>query len=95
MTSSSHGSSRARSAVEQGDLADHLAGAHDAERRVAALGACAQDLQPAFDDHVQLSARVGLLHDDLARGAALALCQRGDRGELVRPETAEQRRLAQ
>jgi hypothetical protein len=85
----------ARAGVEQGELAEHLAGAQDRQQVLAAVGGGPTQLHLAVDDDVELVALVALTEQDLA-AAQLGLGHRsaqGGRGLVV--EGTEQRCLTQ
>ena len=86
---------RARAGVEQGQLAEHLAGAEDREEVLAAVAGGAAELHLAVDDDVEPVAGVALVEEHVA-AAQLRLAHRATQGGggLV-VERAEERRLTQ
>ena len=83
----------ARAGVEERELAEHLAGAHDREQVLAAVGGRAAELHLALGDDVELVAGVALVEEDVAT-AQLGLGHRAaQRGGRLVVERAEQRCL--
>ena len=86
---------RARTRVEERELAEHLAGAEDRQQVLAAVAGGAAQLHLAVEDDVELVAGVALVEEHVAAAQAV-LAHRGAqrRGGLV-VEGAEERCLAE
>ena len=65
-----HGRGGARAGVEDGQLAEHVGGAHDGQQVLAAVGGVAREFHLAVDDDVQAVARLTLVEDGGSPGEA-------------------------
>ena len=95
-TNSSDGSPAVASAVrlcavEHGDLAEQIAGAHEIQRQAAAVGGAGLDPDLAASDAIQRVAGIALLEQHFAEAELLGVAKAGDALQFVSAQIREHR----